>query len=196
MGIKDKLIKIKDTVVECAQEVKDTKDLSAEDYAKYYGASYINFLNIIKKELFIKTSLLEKESDVESQITTELQIQNIKDNKITFVHDSLGQKETFDLSIIKTMLYKARFAYFINDENTILTISVDNSIRLSDQYKKFLDQKDEYIETFKNNVKDMIDNKETYIEAAKDAIEATKEKGKKQLKKTLNDVANWANNNL
>lgn len=182
MSLKEKLKSVRDTVTESVEVFAETSELNAEEYAKYYGASYVNFLNYIKRQRFEQISEdydKEKVEDNEdASLSIVLPIVSIKDKDIIFDDEEFGAREKFNMTILKNLLYKARISYEINEDLTAMTLTDDKTERISDRVEKLSENKDEY------------------IAKAKEMVSAGNQFARSQAKRLLRSASEWADNNL
>ena len=182
MKLRDKLTALKESVTESVEEFAETSELSAEDYAKYYGASYTNLLNYIKKQKFTKMTndynenIAETMEDFEFSMT--LNIASIKDKDIIFADEVFGAKEIFNMTILKNLLYKARISFEISEDLSTMTLTDDKTERLSDQLEKLNESKD------------------AYIGKAKEMVNEGNKLARNKAKELLKKASEWADTNL
>lgn len=182
MGLKEKLMSVKDSVTESIEEFAETAELNAEDYAKYYGASYTNFLDYIRKQHFKKmTDKFNEEGTTsidEEELTITLSIVSFKDKEIVFADEAFGAKEKFNITILKNLLYKARIAFEISEDLSTMTLTKDTTERISDHVDKLVNEKD------------------AYITKAKEIVNTGNILARNKTKEFLNGLSDWANKNL
>lgn len=182
MKLKDRLISMRDAVTESIEEFAETSELSAEEYAKYYGASYTNFLDYIKKQQFKKMTEEYNEGRAQSiddvELMIVLPIVSYKDKEIIFADEAFGAKEVFNVTILKNLLYKARISCEINEDSTSMTLTKDTTERISDRVDK------------------LVEDKDAYIAKAKEMVNVGNEIARNKTKELLKKASDWANNNL
>lgn len=182
MGIKDKLLKVKEAVTDSIEEFAETSELNAEEYAKYYGGSYTNFLNYIKKQKFNKSAEEYNQGTAQSidevEFVINLPIASIKDKEIIFDDQEFGTKEKFNLTILKNLLYKARVSYEISEDLSTMTLTQDRTERLSDRVEKLSEDKD------------------VYVDKAKELVNLGSSAVKAKTKELINNLYDWSNKNL
>lgn len=188
MGLIDKLEGIKTTIIENFEEYEIIKDMSAKEIAERYGyeklLSHIRFNLLMAKEQNGETKIeTEDEEKKNTQPSILIKINRDENGYFTVWEEGFGEKEKFDLNVVKFMLKK----YEMN--TSIGTIEGSN-----DEYLKveIIPQRP----TMERRLEDLYDNKDEYIGIAKEkARQATKAAGN-ATKKLLNNLADWANNNL
>lgn len=156
--------------------------MSASEIARRYG--YNKFLSYIRKNLIFNREndleVKEANADVEEKADNHsilLKINRDKNGKIIICHEEFGEKETFDLNILKFMLKKDNIEAttgYVNDEEYL-------GLELMPQKLSFDDKLEE-----------IYDNREEYLEALIEKANAAK----KHTKILLNQAADWANKNL
>lgn len=201
MKLKDKLNEMKNTVIDYSQEVADVKDLSAEEYAAYYGGNYTNFLKAVNTKVFLAISErnTEKESMDEEKanesITIEMQLSSIKNGKFMFDEPSyLGAKEELDKKIVGFLLAKNGMSSHIDTERNVLVIETTTII------DKITEKVESVGYTLKGAgelatdkaIEFYNDNKDK----AKEVYEGSKEKVKDTIKRSLKKASDWVDNNL
>lgn len=189
MGLKEKLLSVKNTVTESVEEFAEVSELSAEEYAKYYGASYTNFLNYIKKQKFNQMTEDYNEGKAETidevELTITLPIVSIREKEIIFADEEFGAKEKFNLTILKNLLYKARISYEISEDLSQMILTQDKTERIGDRIDRLAESKDAYIA----KAKEMLN---TGNEKAKEMVNASSEYAKSKTKKLIQDVYDWS----
>lgn len=191
--LKDKLYTMRKTIIEAAEEIAEVKDLSAEEYAAYYGGNYTNFLKAVNSKLFLAkadafTPEKEKSELEEESFTIELKLAS-HDNGI-FMFDEpkyLGQKETVEQRKIGFLLAKAGMSAYIDTERNVLVIENKKA------FDKLNETKDEYLE----KLSDKIASATTMAkDKANEAYQEGKEKTGKVIKRGLKIASEWADKNL
>lgn len=182
MGLKERLMSVRDAVTESIEEFAEISELNAEDYAKYYGATYTNFLDYIKRQQFKKMTEDYNEGRASSidevELNIVLPIVSIKDKEIIFEDEAFGTKEKFNMTILKNLLYKARINCNIDEESMTMTLTKDRTERISDRVEK------------------LIESKDVYISKAKDAVITGNKTARNKTKELLKGLSDWANDNL
>ena len=188
MKLIEKLTSIKDTIVESYEEYSTIKDMTASEIAQRYG--YTNLLSYVRKELWEKVNepiiIVDEEVDENENSTDDavlLKFSRVKneDNKIIIHAEGFGEKQSFDLAIVKLMLKKYNADVSIGQiegEDYLCIKMVPPKPSMEKQLEEFNQAKDEYI---------------SYVKGK--AGEAKKAAGS-FAKKKLNDLADWANKNL
>ncbi len=186
MGLFEKLTAMKETIIESAEEYAILKDMKATEIAERYG--YEKLLTYVRRNIMeAKAEQIEiVEGDEESELDTKpvlIKINKCKDedNKITIAAEGFGEKEVYDLNIIKIMLKK----YGI--EASIGQITDEDYLRLSMIPSK---------PSLNERIGEIYENREEYLDIALEkAVDAKKAVGN-ATKKVLNNLADWANDNL
>lgn len=197
MKLKEKLTGIKETIKDYGQEMMDVTNLSAEEYAQYYGGNYTNFLKAVNTKIFkaISERNSESEETEEVEIQVEMKVSSYKKGRITFDEpEYLGAKETLEISKINFMLTKAKMSAYLDEERNVLVI---NSKSLG---KIFEEAKDEYISAIKASFeeagKSISEKVEGIKEKAATSYQDGKEKAGSTIKRVLKDASDWADKNL
>lgn len=185
MGIIDKVKAVKETVVESLDEYSIIKDMSANDVAKRYG--YEKLLSCIRNKLIMSQSepivIVEgEEPSEENNKPVLIKYKKAKvDNKITICEEGFGEKDEYDLGIIKFMLKK------YGAETSIGKIDDDDYLQIKMMPKK---------SSLEERAEELYENRAEYIETIKDKANQAKTTAKDTTKRLINNLADWANNNL
>lgn len=190
MKIIDKFTSIKDTLIESYAEYNIIKDMSASEIANRYG--YSKFLAYVRKKLWeSKSEPIEiVDKDQEESLDENLEDEPIlikfsrvrdDDNKIIIHEEGFGEKEEYDINIIKFMLKK------YNADTSIGQINGEEHLCI----KMIPEKKD-----FGGLLEEFYENRSAYIDYVKGITNQAKTAAKNATKKTLNKMAAWANENL
>lgn len=190
MKIIDKVTSIKDTIIENYAEYNIIKDMSASEIARRYG--YNKFLAYVRKRLWeskpeaMEIADKEQEESLEENLEEEpilIKFSRVKDdnNKIILHEEGFGEKEFYDINIVKFMLKK------YNADTSVGQINGEEylSIRMIPEKKDFGSLVEEFYE-----------NRSAYIDYVKEITNQATTAAKNATKKTLNKMADWANKNL
>lgn len=186
MGIIDKVKAMKDVIVENAEEYATIKDMSAEAIAERYG--YQRLLSYVRKQLLLsrEKEIIVVEGDEETTIEPDpvlIKFAYAKNDpkKIVILEEGFGEKETYNLDILKFMIkkYNADVTIENKDEDVYLSIQMVPK-------KKPIEER----------LEDIYDNRGEYIEIAKEKAQDAKRMAGNATKKVLNNLADWANKNL
>ncbi len=187
MKLKEKLKGAKEAIKDYSQEMIDVTNLSAEEYAQYYGGNYTNFLKAVNTKIFKALSEYNsegKEPEEKPEVSIEMKINSYKKSQITFNEpEYLGAKETLDISKINFMLTKAKMSSYIDEERNVLVVNSKSSASI------FEEARDEYI----GKVTSILENTSKTISAQAESI---KKSAGATIKRTLKDASDWADKNL
>ena len=190
MGLTEKLKGMKDTIVENFKEYEIIKDMDAKEIANRYG--YEKLLTHIMRNIFL--SKAEENSAIDEKTLEEVEINegnpsfliHIKrntDDSVMICEEGFGEKERYDLNIIKTLIKKS------GGEATLGMIEGTN---------------DEYIRveilppkpSMEERLEEFYDARSEYIDYVKEKAGEAKKAAGSFAKKALNMAADWANKNL
>lgn len=186
MGIIDKVKAMKDVIVENAEEYAVIKDMNADQIAERYG--YQKLLSYIRKELLLsrEQQVIIVDGDEETVVEPDpvlIRFNYAKNDnkKIVILEEGFGEKETYNLDIIKFMLKK------YNAEVNVGTIEEDAGLIIRMLPKKA---------PIEDRLEDIYANRYEYLDIVKDKASNVKKAAGNVTKKTLNNLADWANKNL
>lgn len=182
MGLAKKLRTIKETIVEDCKEYATIKDMSAKEIAKRYGYSW--FLSYVRTNLIFNQeakNVNENGEEKEDNNSILLKINRDKNGMIIICHEEFGEKETFNLDILKFMLKKD---------------NIDITIELKDDEEFIKIELAPQKATLEDKLEEIYDNGEEYLDALKDKAKSAKEAAGNATKKLLNTLADWANDKL
>ncbi|MDE5630458.1 MAG: hypothetical protein K2I70_02550 [Bacilli bacterium] len=189
MSLIDKLTSIKETILENFEEYEIIKDMTAQEIAKRYGyeklLSHIRF-NLVMSRTTNNEDKIETEDMAEKETVNPSILINIKrgeNNTFTICEEGFGAKETYNLNVVRFMLKK------YGADTSIGTIdgSEDEYLRI-----EMLPPKP----TIEKRLEELYENKDEYLDKFKDKAAEAKQVAGNAIKKSLNNLANWANNNL
>ncbi len=187
MSLINKLQGMKETIVENFEEYAIIKDMSAQEIAERYG--YEKLLSYIRVNL-IMSAKRDNEDCIETDDVLEtptpsilIKISKSEDNSFTVDEDGFGAKEAYDLNIIRFMIKKYG-----------ASTSVGSLEGMDGEYLKIemIPQKT----TIEKRLENLYENKDEYFELAKGKADMVKKAAGNATKKLLNNLADWANNNL
>ena len=185
MSLKKKLLHIKDNILDKAEEINRTLTMPLEDYLELYGASYKNYVNVVKKRIFKVMS--ETNSN---DVYISLKIAQHNGDIIQFADPEFGKLETFSYSRLKSIAFKLQQDIVIDKEKQELIIHSKNA------YIEFKETTNEYLGMIKDVAQPIKDELSANTAKIKDGINHGKEEAGKSLKREINKLADWANEKL
>lgn len=204
----DKLKALKETVTDSFEELGDVKDLSAEEYAAYYGGNYTNFYKAVKAKVFAEMAERENEgfnSETEEleekpeYITVEMKVSSNKNGMLTFDEPKyLGQKETLDHKIIGFLLAKANMNAVLDTERNVLVIETRTVFdKLGEVKDDYMDKISEKLEGVGASIAEATAKvAATAKEKTVGVYEDSKTKASGVIKRSLKKASEWADKNL